>query len=170
MNQPDEKPMWGDIRFQRRGRSVDPSEDAWTRFRLGAVLALIAVLVYPWYSYKVQAYLLANDVKDAAVQLGAEVASENHKLNHQLRQEAADDAAWSREQRLMSVHIKGVSSISGQPVVIVDFGQAGSAESTTSVCNQVNAWLRRDMRGQPIRLQQYRGDRPAIDAGSITCR
>lgn len=162
--------MWGEIRFQRSGRPVDPSEDAWARFRLGAVFALIALLAYPWYSYKVQAYLLANDVKDAAEQLGAEVASENQNLNHQLRQEVADDAAWSHEQRLMSVHIKGVSTIAGQPMMIVDFGQVNSTELKTTLCRQVDFWFQRSMDGQPIRLQQYRGNNPAIDAGSITCR
>jgi type IV secretory pathway TrbF-like protein len=156
-----------------RGGDADAS---WTRFWLGVWLVAIGALIYPFYSYKVVTYLMARDVEEAMKPFVAEVNASN-------RQVAAQQAQWSANaeaqnaanearnmaDRIRSVQIKGVSNTQGQPLAIVDYGTARSAEIVGAVCEQASVWFHRDMSGQVIRIQRYRGGQPAIDDGTVGC-
>jgi hypothetical protein len=156
-----------------RGSEADAS---WSRFVLGVWLVVIGALIYPVYSYKVVTYLMARDAEAVMQPFVSEMNASNRQIAAQQAQWVADNEAQNARNeaqnnanRIQSVQIKGASMVSGHPLVIAEFGSATATEIVDRVCDQASAWFRRDMGGQSIRLQRYRGEQPALDAGTITC-
>jgi hypothetical protein len=57
---------WGNVRFRpRRLRGGVDWGDAESRFVTGLVVFLLTALLYPWYAYRVQAWLLERDLAAA---------------------------------------------------------------------------------------------------------
>lgn len=63
----------------------------------------------------------------------------------------------------------GASEGTVGPVVVVNLGQAGVAESTARICQQAQSFLGRTLDGEVLRLQRYRGTQQTTEAGRIRC-
>src|SRR3546814_8398836 len=70
---------WGNLRFTpRRGgySQGSPEDNANSRFVIGLVVFVLVALLYPWYSYWVQARLVTRDVTRAVEVMDAQLRSE----------------------------------------------------------------------------------------------
>lgn len=168
---------WGNVKFRARREVVAHSaEDAQSRFVTGLVVFLVVALAYPWYSYWVQSRLLAHEVEAGFRQAGAEVDAVMRQAEAELaqQQQASVRAEQARREttareRIAAVRVMGASDGTAGPMAVVDFGQAGTAESTAQVCRQAEWFLGRALNGDRLRLQRYRGTRPATYAGTVYC-
>lgn len=170
---------WGNVRFRRdrhRRSRLGESDPVQARFVIGLAVFVVVALLYPWYSYHVQAYLLARDLEAGLQQLNAELdgVADEMKADTARRQQASAQQAQARRdeqtrQRQAGVRVMGVNDGRSGPVVVVNFGQAGVAESAIQICSQAEHFLGRKLDGVPIRLQRYRGSQPALSAGQIRC-
>jgi len=165
-----EKKNWGNIRFRPRSRLPGQHEDDFdSRFATAIVIFLLVALAHPWYAYWVQTRLMARDLERAASELARPVraaAGEAEKLP-QIR--TASHRADLQQQRVNRVRIVGATLGSGSPMVIVELGGAGLAESSPTICRQAAEWLGRPLDGMSLRVQRGQAGRSAIRVGTIRC-
>lgn len=144
-------------------------DDGVSLFWLGVSIFLLVALVYPWYSYWVVTHLLARDA-EAAV---AELDSQMKVAQQRAQQVAAEQQAAAQERQRRSyaaaVRVMGISPSGDRPTVLVDFGRSNVVDAGDVICVQAARWLHRDLSGQVITLQRYRGDQPAMSAGDLAC-
>lgn len=164
---------WGNVRFRPTARAsvAKAQDDAWTRFVMGAVLFVSVAALYPWYSYTVQAHLMARDLHAAT----KEWEKESAKVEREVMQQ------WGAAQSPMqvqpepvaapvrNVRVMGVSQNSSGPVVIVQLDGADPGEYSRLICHQAGLMLRAPVQGRYLRIQRYRGNAPAQDAGRMRC-
>lgn len=179
MDENEDKRDWGNVRFRRdrhRRMRLGDADPAQTRFVIGLGVFVVVALIYPWYSYRLQAYLLARDLEVGLQQINAEMdaVTDQMKANTARRQQASAQQVQARReeqarQRVAGVRVMGVNDGRSGPVVIVDLGQASVGQATARICSQTERSLGRSLDGVSIRLQRYRGSQPALDAGQIRC-
>ncbi|SFN58418.1 hypothetical protein [Dokdonella immobilis] len=163
---------WSAVRRQVSGRIYRTGSTGSFDGRLWiAVTIFLAVaLVYPWYSYQVNAFLLARDMEVAAREF-ARVSEESvRELQKQVAQSADASRREQRRRRIGSVKIKGVSDGPHGPVVIVEMGDASLNESQETICRQASLWLKMKLTNTTLTVQRYRMNQPALDLGIVTCR
>jgi hypothetical protein len=163
---------WGNLRFTpRRGRYAEgnPEDNADSRFVIGVVVFVAVVLLYPWYSYWVHSKLLERDLRQAAEAVGAQFKQETEAVNARMQRDAARKQANTARQRIAGVRVMGAMITNGVPVVVVDMGQAGLAESAGAICTQASARLGRPTSGMTLQVQSHRGRLPAVTIGSVGC-
>jgi hypothetical protein len=76
--------------------------------------------------------------------------------------------AEALRQRLARVRVQGVFD-SSSPVVIVELAAAQLQEAREVICAGAERRLRRPVAGLILRVQEYRGSEPALDAGTVRC-
>lgn len=132
-----------------------------------AVLVVIALL-WPWYSYRVQAYLFGRDLQAVgeALQREGERAVAQASSRQRESQQRAEEAALQR--RLSRVRVRGASG-SASPVVIVELGGSKPQEARDLICAGAERLLGRSLAGVTLRVQAWRGPQPALDAGQVRC-
>ena len=174
--EPRQEPDWTAMDF-RRGRPGSPDlrgEDH--RFAIAVTVFLAVAILYPWYSYRVTAYLVTREFQGAAEELQGELNKMGAEASAQAaRSRASAEALRSRtaaEQlaiRRGGVKVMGVSHGGPKPLVLVDLGRSNLWESDEIICRQASAWLGRSLSGSSIRIQQYRGRAPARELGDLSC-
>jgi hypothetical protein len=162
---------WGGERlaYARRRGSVTQSSAFNARFWIAIAVFLSVAIAYPWYSYRVNSYLLSREMEAAAREM-ARIADETLKEAQREGAEAAE--RFKRDQqrkRIANVRIRGVSDGPKGPVVIVDLGTASPVESDQAICRQATAWLKANLSGTTLNVQRYRINQPALDAGVVVC-
>jgi hypothetical protein len=58
---------------------------------------------------------------------------------------------------------------SSSPVVIVELSAAQLQEAREVICAGAERRLKRSVAGLTLRVQEYRGSEPALDAGTVRC-
>lgn len=175
MAQDTEEAGWGNARFRaRRAARVEANsaDDPQSRFVTGLTIFVVVALAYPWYSYWVQSRLFANEVESGFRQMSAEVASVQ-KSGAQ-RQRASTQAGrtsgeTSPRGRISEVRVKGATDGRNGPLVVVNFGSVDVSAARETVCQQASYLLGRPLTGEVVRVQRFRGNQPATDAGRIDC-
>lgn len=170
---------WGNVRFRRdrhrraQWREADPVR---TRFVTGLAVFIAVVLIYPWYSYRVQSHLLARDLDVPVAQLVDELEAASDEMFAELarREQVAARQIQARRQsearpRTAGVRVMGVTDGRNGLVVVVNLGQANIGQAAAQICSQTERSVGRRLDGVTIRLQRYRGSQPALDAGQIRC-
>ena len=163
---------WSAVRRQVSGRAYRTASVRSIDDRLWIVVAifLAVALAYPWYSYQVNAFLLAWDMEVAAREI-ARVTEENLRdLQTQAALSADASRSEQRRRRIGSVKVKGLSDGPYGPVVIVEMGDASLEESQGTICRQASFWLKKKLSDTTLRVQRYRMNQPALDLGIVTCR
>lgn len=179
MEQNNERRDWGSVRF-RRHREGDAhahiADDAQSRFVTGLVVFLLVVLAYPWYSYWVHSRLLANEFEAGMREIGAEIETAEKQVRASVAQRQRVSAQVDQvrrestaSERIAAVRVMGATDGRNGPVVVVKFGNAGLTEATETVCQQAALFLGRPVANEVLRVQRYRGNQPATDAGHIRC-
>lgn len=166
---------WKDLSFRRRSRFSESSGNN-HRFAIGLGVFILVALLLPWYAYEVVSYSIERDATKALNELGAELQEVNKEsdrqraasVEYQQRQRNAAAELQLRKQ-IAGVRVMGVSSGGDLPTVLVSLGNSNIYEADTAICHQAAAWLKKNVSGTTLRLQQHRGNRPAMDAGEITC-
>src|SRR3546814_1807711 len=126
---------WGNLRFTpRRGgySQGSPEDNANSRFVIGLVVFVLVALLYPWYSYWVQARLVARDVTRAVEVMDAQLRSELKAVDKRATQAAQRRQATVDRRRVAAVRVVGAMATSGRPGVIVDMGER-SEEHTSEL-------------------------------------
>ena len=125
-------------------------------------------------------YSLERDTIKALNQFGIETQSQIDEANkesqrqrtaaieYQQRQSNAN-AEIQLKQRVASVRVMGVSTGGNLPTVLVALGSSNIYEAQSTLCQQAGNWLHKNVSGSRLRIQSYRGNRPAVDAGEISC-
>lgn len=158
---------WGNIRISR--------PVSWARsenknyFQIGLIIFLSVALVYPWYAYKVNDYLMSRDLQATIANMEREGAAAAKQASLQAAKSKAAFEAADLQQRLSQVRIKGIAG-QDPPVVLVELGRASLEEAESIVCRQAAAWLRTSTSGRVLRVQRFRGSQPALEAGELACR
>ncbi len=171
MTEPTKEREWGNARFRRRSRAPEgsPEDSADSRFWIGLLVFLMVALAYPWYSYWVHAQLLSRSFQQAADSFVGELNAAAQETRQELAASAARSKESARKARISNVRVVGVSPGRAGPVAIVRLGNAGLAESTLTICRQSEAMLGSPLDGQLLRVQQHRGNQPAMSVGRIRC-
>lgn len=170
---------WGNLRFRRdRHRRMHSGEadPAQTRFVTRLAVFIAVALIYPWYSYRVQSYLVARDLDVPVEQFVDEIEAASEEVLAEIarREQAAVRQAQVRRQsegrqRTAGVRVMGITDGRNGLVVVVDLGQASIGQAAAQICSQTERSVGRRLDGAAIRLQRYRGSQPALDAGKIRC-
>jgi len=168
---------WDNVRPRRP--LVPKRAEADRRFWLGITLAAIGALIFPWYAYWVDSFLLQRDLQAAASAFKQQAEASSQQMEDRLAAEQAQsqaDAARMRAQseayaqnnRIALVRVLGASS--GEPPIIqVQLGNAGIEEARDTICRQAPYWLRHCVSGMTLRVHRARGSEPALDAGVVRC-
>jgi hypothetical protein len=161
---------WGNVRPQKRSPGESTREDRNSaRFFIGLTTFLAVAAIYPWYSYRAQAHLLASDVKelvagtDAAAK--AALAEQQAQLSGMRQRQRESD----RRSRLASIRVLGVSERDGVPVAIVDLGTSSLSEATPRICAQARQLRAGASFEDRWIVQRTRGRSPAATIGTIRC-
>ena len=153
-----------------RRSTTEKNQRSNSQFWIAVTIFLTVALVYPWYSYRVNAFLLTRDLEAA----GREFARVSDEGLREAQKQAAQSADASRREqqhrRIANVRIKGVSDGPNGQVVIVDMGNASLDESEQTICRQASTWLKLDVRGRTLSVQRYRMNQPALDLGVVSCQ
>jgi cation transport ATPase len=163
---------WDNLRFHGRRPSFARSADAdpaSTRFIIGILVFLAVAALYPWYSYRVQAMLLARELDEATEALEREAKRQASAAQRQLANAAAAQQVLAEQRRVEQVRVMGASLVNGRPVVIVDMGHAGLPEAGPTICRQAASWLDRPVAGEQLQVRRHRGKAPAVGVGTIRC-
>jgi hypothetical protein len=174
---------WGNVRFRSRRAGAaagTPDDNADARFWIGLIVFVFVALAYPWYSYRVQAYLQARDLQAAGEELGRQLEASTSQMRQQMeasnarmRQRSAAEAARRQaaadHARIAAVRVVGTFPAKAGPVAIVNLGQAGLPEATAIICRQAEGMLDLPLAGQVLHVRRYRGDQPAMGVGDIRC-
>lgn len=163
---------WVNVRFRpdpplSSGKRSE--DDAWTRFVIGALVFVAVAAIYPWYSYMVQARLMARDLEVAAKVWERDAA----KLEQQIIRDW-NSPQQSRQSPSMVgtppiVRVVGVSQNRSGPVAIVQLEGEEPGQHSRLICNQAAVMLRASVKGQYLRIQRHRGTAPAQEAGRVLC-
>ncbi|MCJ0824500.1 hypothetical protein MQC88_00755 [Luteimonas sp. 50] len=163
---------WGNVRFRRLGAgggAGSPDDNADARFWIGLLIFLLVALAYPWYSYWVNARLLASDLQAAGEVIGRQIEASNAQLRRQSMAQAARQRAATQQARIASVRVVGTIPGANGPTAIVQLEQAELTEAAATICRQTEYMLGSSLAGKALRVQRHRGSRPALDVGSIRC-
>jgi hypothetical protein len=180
---PDGNENWGNVRFRPRrlrGAAGTPDDNADARFWIGMIVFVFVALAYPWYSYRITEYLVMRDLQAAGEALGRqlkastskarqELDASNERMRERAEAEAARRQAAADLARIQAVRVVGTFPTKNGPVAIVNLGQVGLPEASTIICRQAGELFDSPLAGQVLRVQQYRGNQPAMDVGSIRC-
>lgn len=170
MSSPDRQPKeaWDALDFRPRGtapaRAGRPSH-FWT----GVAIFIAVALVYPWYAYHVQSWLME---REAAVVLGEfarELTNETARLEGEMARAGRQASTAELQRRLATVRVLGTTTVQGQRVVIVNLGSARMHEAHSVICDQAARLYREPLAGQVLRVQSSQGQRPARDVGELAC-
>lgn len=178
MDSREEERDWGGLRMRRAAARASHSiDDGQSRFTTAVVIFVAVVIAYPWYSYAVHSRLMARDIAAGLAQVSADVDSSSAVAAHRSddgrgRQTSMTDPIdrhAAARHRLDVVQVKGASDGRAGTVVVVELGAVGVAESAARICQQAAGFVGYGLEGQVVRVQRYRGTRPATDAGQIRC-
>ncbi len=159
---------WGNVRFRpRRLRGGVEWADAESRFVTGLVVFVIAALLYPWYEYRVQAWLLGRDMEAASKTLQKELGAE--AAGAQARVDAAKARQPAAYRAPASIRIMGAMELRDGPLAIVDLAGRSLDDVAPVICLRVQETLGAPTAGRQIRIQRWRGSAPAVSVGSIQC-
>lgn len=151
--------------YTRRVSSELPRRHA-VMILLGGILAI--ALAFPFYDYYVQSRLLQLELEAALQEAEAELKAQLEELGNEGKAQAERAEREARLRRLRLVRVTGV--IDGEePVAIVVLGDAHADEARQTICAQAQRQLRRSLQGQLIKVQRAQANRPATDAGWISC-
>ncbi|MGB0133343.1 hypothetical protein [Dokdonella sp.] len=157
-------------RHSTRRQANGFADSSSSRFAVAISVFLAVAFVYPWYLYWVDSVVatwrlsaFSEEMENIAAEVQAETRERTAKATEANRRE-------QRHARIAKVRVKGVSDGSNGPVAIVDLGSASLTESSATICRQTSAWLRKNMTGVSLKIQRYRLNQPALDAGTIDCR
>lgn len=157
-------------RSATRRSTTENNRRSSSQFWIAVAIFFTVALAYPWYSYRVNAFLLTRDLEAAGREF-ARISDEN--LREVQKQAAQSSEASKREQqrrRIASVKIMGVSDGPNGQVVIVDMGSASLDEAQLTICRQASTWLKSDVIGTMLTVQRYRMNQPVLDLGVVRCR
>lgn len=156
------------VRFRpRRLREGVDGDDAERRFITGLVVFLVVVLLYPWYAYRVQAWLTARDLAAAAKALEREsVAGAALQAERMARMVRPPEPAYVPPA---SIRIMGAMELRNGPMAIVDLAGRPLDEVTPIICLRVQEHLGTPTIGREIRVQRWRRNAPAVSMGSVQC-
>ena len=135
---------------------------------IGIVVLIVLAVTYPWYSYKVTAYLFGEDIKAATAGLEQQAARASRELQAAQQRAQREAALAAQRRRVAQVKVAGVADMP-QPVVIASMVTASLNESRDTLCRQASQWLKRPLAGTTIRVQRFLGERPAQDIGRLRC-
>jgi hypothetical protein len=161
---------WGNVRFRpRRLRGGVDWGDAESRFVAGLIVFLLAALLYPWYEYRVQAWLATRDLQAAmqGMEKEADAAGANAR--------AAVDAVVARQSpgpgdaARPSIRLMGAMELRNGPLAIVDLGGRALDDARPLICVRVQETLGTPMGGREVRVQRWRRNAPAVSMGVIRC-
>lgn len=159
---------WKDLSFRRRSRSSErPGSDH--RFAIGLGVFVLVALLFPWYAYEVFSYSVYRDTAQALNDFGIETQEQIDEENAISEKKRVALQARRLAQRIAAVRVMGVSSGGNVPMVLVNLGKSNAYEAQSVICQQAGRWLNKDISGLRLRIQSYRGNRPALDAGEIGC-
>lgn len=163
---------WGNVRFRGRRQGAapgTPEDNADARFWIALVVFLCVALVYPWYSYWVNARLLSRDLQSAGEEFSRQIEEGNAEMRQQLMASASLREESDRQRRLGSVRVMGTIPSRSGMIAIVRLERVGLTEASATICRQAAGMLGSDLTGQLLRIQRHRGNQPALDVGSIRC-
>lgn len=163
---------WGNVRFrpgQRLTSGKRGEDDAWTRFVIGAVVFVAVAAIYPWYSYAVQARLMARDLEAAAKVWEKDAAKLERQIMQEWNSTQQSPPAPSLSATPRMVRVVGVSQNRSGPVAIVQLDGEEAGQHSRLICSQAAVMLRAPVNGQYLRIQRHRGSAPAQEAGRILC-
>ncbi|HEU0152607.1 MAG TPA: hypothetical protein VFQ84_04595 [Arenimonas sp.] len=169
MKEPSIKPDWQDLDFRRRATAPARREDHRSYFGVAVTIFLATALVYPWYAYLVNSYLIAREMNAAMQVVNSELERASQAMERQANASAQAAAASSLRRRVAGVSVRGTSIVQGQRVVVVTLGEASLAEAKTKICQQAARYFRQSLQGERLRIQASNGNRPARDAGAVIC-
>ncbi len=159
---------WGNVRFRpRRLRGGVDWGDAESRFVTGLVVFLLTALLYPWYAYRVQAWLLERDLA-AATQALAQASAAQMQASRQ-RAAVATRRAQVASVPAVSIRIMGAMELRNGPMAIVDLAGRPLDGAAPVICLRVQETLGTPMVGRALRVQRWRPDAPAVSMGSSQC-
>ena len=161
---------WGDVRQRLHSQMPGLHEDvASRRFATAIVVFVLVALAYPWYAYWVQSRLVARDLARAANAPGRQVQAAAGETQAMAQARSASGRSEKQQQRVNRLRIVGATLGNGSPMVIVEMGGAGLAESSPEICRQAAEWLGRPLDGVALRVQRGQAGRGAIRVGTIQC-
>lgn len=164
-----EEGRWGNVRFRpRRLRGGVDWGDAESRFVTGLVVFIVAALLYPWYEYRVQAWLAARDLAAAAQALERQISTDNAVLQTEPTASAAARSA-ATEAPPAAIRIMGAMELRNGPMAIVDLAGQPLDDVAQTICLRVQDTLGTSMSGREIRVQRWRRNAPAVSVGSVRC-
>lgn len=146
---------------------TDPSD---ARLRIAITVFLGVALIYPWYEYKVDAYLTARDFEAASLEFDRVTEELEQQWANQDARAAESRRSEQQRLRVSRVAVKGVTDGAAGLVVVVDLGSASLAESSSAICRQASVLLKQDLTERSIKVRRYRNNQPALDAGVVNCR
>jgi cbb3-type cytochrome oxidase subunit 3 len=165
-----EKKDWGNFRLRPRSQPPGQHEDdPGRRFATAIVVFLLVALAYPWYAYWVQSRLVARDLAQAANALGRQAQAAAGETQAMAQARSASGRSEKQQPRANRLRIVGATLGNGSPMVIVEMGGAGLAESSPEICRQAAEWLGRPLDGVALRVQRGQAGRGAIRVGTIGC-
>jgi len=129
-----------------------------------ALLSAALVLIYPWYSYRVTAHLLAKDASEALSQMQAE----NARMQRELREQRRQRELAEQRRRVAAVRVTGVAE-GDQPVVMAELGSASVNESEDRLCQLSAGWLKRPLHGVTLRIHARNGHDSSREMGRVRC-
>jgi hypothetical protein len=142
------------VTFRRPPRWTEPATDS--RFALGVAIFLLVALAYPWYSYRVQAYLMARDMRAGFEAFTGAMNRESDAVQAQAQLQVAqadrESAEVAQRRRLAQVRVSGIST-GDPPLVVVQLGTSNLSEADALICRQAEPWLKRELSGRVIRVQ-----------------
>ena len=164
--EPRQGPDLQDLTFRRAPRWSQPDSDH--RFVLGVAIFLAVALAYPWYSYKVQAYLLARDLEAGVREFAQAADKELRQANAAAAQQHRQRSASSLASRVARVRVTGISE-GNPPLAVVDLCDAGVFEAGDTICRQTELWLQRPLAGTVIRVQRFKSRGTLAPIEQLAC-
>jgi hypothetical protein len=164
--EPRHEPDLKELTFRRSPRWSAPAADS--RFALGVGVFLLVALIYPWYSYKVQAYLLGRDARNGIQEFAEAMEQETQALAIQQAKDVRASSEQATERRIAAVRVMGISD-GNPPLVVVEFGQSNMMEADETICRQAARWLRRPVDGSVIRVQRARSSGTSAQIQELAC-
>lgn len=164
--EPRQGPDLQDLTFRAARHRSQPDGDH--RFALGVAIFLAVAFAYPWYSYKVQAYLLGRDLEAGVEELAQSADAEMRQATAATAQHHHERSAAALANRLARVRVTGISDGS-PPLAVVDLGTAEMFEAGETICRQTELWLQRSVAGTVIRVQSSRSRGTLAPIEELAC-
>ena len=126
------------------------------------------------------AYSIERDATQALNEFGIETQEQIDEANTESQRQRAAAIEYQQRQRnanaelqlkrrVASVRVMGVSTGGNLPTVLVALGSSNIYEAQSTLCLQAGVWLHKNVSGSTLRIQSYKGNRPSMDAGEISC-